>query len=80
MITNTSKLRHKEELRSHSTVGGYPLWYLQEIDKKGWSCRTLCPTCANNLCQEEPVWLIECVNYESELYCDECSEKIESAY
>ena len=73
--------RHSNgKLMSFSEWGMYPLFY---FDKQ---CSVLCPECANK--SEEinagfPDFLPKHVdvNYEDEeLYCDDCSRKIESAY
>lgn len=60
------------QLRKYTDLGGYPLFYLTKRD-----C-VLCPLCAN---EEKAVIVAADANWEDpELYCDECSERIESAY
>lgn len=87
MFTLDSHLMENGELQSFAWPGGYPLYYL---------CRDggiLCPSCANqNLSLiraaiAEPgtdkQWEVigADVNYEDgSLYCDNCSQRIESAY
>ena len=57
--------------------GGYPLYY---FNSRG---ETFCPPCATKVASaeyEDPLAGIE-INWEdASLYCDECSERIESAY
>lgn len=61
------------KLRSFTSIGGYPLFYVT----KG-SC--LCPDCATDNDQNDPIVAAD-VNWENpDLYCDECSARIESAY
>lgn len=78
------------KLKAYSDWGSYPLYYLDA------SCSVLCPDCANEaeqaFTQAEAVdpgnneFLASGlpvdagVNYESEVYCDECNVCIESAY
>lgn len=71
------------KLISYAWPGGYPVFYLDN------NCCALCPNCANKLEEEnrEPdaivVFTIEAcdINYEDpHLYCDQCSQRIESAY
>jgi hypothetical protein len=63
-------------LEPYAWPGGYPLYYLLEQQHE---VITLCPTCAAD---EEPNGPIhQEANYENpDLYCDECSKRIESAY
>ena len=78
------------KLKAYTSIGSYPLLY---IDK---SNSVLCPCCANEaekifieaeaedpgqngfLADDLPV--AAHVNYEGDTYCDECGERIESAY
>jgi hypothetical protein len=58
---------------------GYPVFYMDKKD----NC--LCPDCANESHADPDAFEKEkpqgaAVNWESELYCDRCSEKIEAAY
>lgn len=73
--------------RSHSDVGGYPIWYL---------CRdggVLCPACVTENIKEiraaladsgtDMQWEINAAdaNWENpDLICDHCNKRIESAY
>ncbi len=62
------------KLPSYAWPGGYPIFYMDAENS------ALCPTCANKPGYPAPVtaWGI---NWEdSELYCDDCSQRIESAY
>lgn len=71
-------------LASYSQLGMYPLYY---ITKDGG---VLCPECARNAEAEgltkdpdDPQWFIVAadVNYEdASLYCDNCDDRIPSAY
>lgn len=68
-----------EELPSYAWPGGYPLYYLD-----GDNC-VLCPKCAN--ASRDGSWDDSCfpvaysVNWEdTDLYCEQCSKHIESAY
>ena len=78
------------KLKAYSDWGSYPLFYLDA------SCSVLCPDCANEAEQafteaeaEDPgnngfladgLPVDAGVNYESEVYCDQCNVCIESAY
>lgn len=58
-----------------STVGGYPIFYMTHNDE------VLCPKCASKEEREKPgVVTLADINYESTMYCDACSQQIESAY
>jgi hypothetical protein len=67
---------------AYAWPGGYPMYYLC---KDGG---VLCPKCLNDNKAlindpDEPEWyvLASDINYEDpDLYCDNCSERIESAY
>lgn len=63
------------QLRSFTSVGGYPLFYVTKQN----SC--LCSRCATDNDQDfDPIVAVD-VNWENpDLYCDECSQRIESAY
>lgn len=79
-----------DQLSSFTDLGGYPLFYITQDNS------VICPQCANNLEQlrkeieaagEEWVEidnekLVKAeINYEDpDLYCDNCSQRIESAY
>jgi hypothetical protein len=60
-------------LPSYAFPGGYPLYYVCKDNS------VLCPACAN---KEDIVIIIRVgINFEDPaLYCDECSQRIESAY
>ena len=62
------------KLRSHSKVGGYPIFYLDEGD-----C-VLCPECATDELTDGNKLSAAALNWESLMYCDQCSTEIESAY
>lgn len=63
------------ELPSYAWPGGYPMFY---VDKE---CAVLCPKCANKA-DEYSVPVVDYdVNWEDvDLYCDDCSSRIPSAY
>ena len=60
-----------KNLPSYSLIGGYPLFYLTDQDQ------ALCPECATE--ERLSVENGHC-NYESKIYCAECSQEIEAAY
>jgi len=64
------------ELPSCAWPGGYPLFYVWN------SGEVSCPKCANKDKDDDIFTLVDYdINYEdSSLYCDGCSERIESAY
>ena len=70
---------------SYAWPGGYPIFYVCKDNG------VLCPTCANDNRKlvdaakqdNDPQWDVVAadVNYEDDsLYCDNCSQRIESAY
>lgn len=67
-------------LASWAWPGGYPIYYLDG------NSQVLCPKCANKADKDPDEWddwkaQAAGINYEdSALYCDNCSERIESAY
>jgi hypothetical protein len=63
------------KLRSFTSIGGYPVFYVTKQN----NC--LCSECAdNNDMEYDPIVAVD-VNWEDpDLYCDECSQRIESAY
>jgi len=66
------------KLQSFAWPGGYPIFYLDSRSS------VLCPDCANteeaSVCKTSDIVAAD-VNYEdNDLYCDECSKRIESAY
>lgn len=72
----------RREWPRYTSVGCYPLFYFTKDNG------VLCPKCANKnlrltLDKSDPQWFITAadINYEdADLYCDNCSERIESAY
>lgn len=59
--------------------GGYPIYYLDKDNS------TLCPTCANKSDSDDELLnfrpIAAGINYEDAyLFCDDCGERIESAY
>lgn len=70
-----------QTVAAYSSVGSYPLLYLDTRDN------VLCPACVEAdlevACDpEDPGRIVACsANWEdASLYCDSCSERIESAY
>lgn len=62
-------------LPHHAWPGLYPLYY---FDKQG---NVLCPICANRGVDQAQEVIEAAINEENEnLYCDDCGNKIESAY
>lgn len=60
---------------AYAWPGGYPLYYVDNDNS------VLCPKCANSNNEEIFPIVAAGVNYEDkDLYCDECSQRIESAY
>lgn len=75
----------KQEFKKYTSVGCYPIFYIKKSGFMSDSC--LCSDCLNDT--EERNYLevssadqvIAAINYEDpDLYCDNCSEKIEPAY
>ena len=67
------------KLSGYSMVGSYPLFYLDG------SSMVLCPSCAQESLaldiRDDDRAVCSDVNWENpSLYCDQCSERIESAY
>lgn len=61
-------------LAAYVWPGGYPLYYLDAENN------TLCPACANKEGYSSPVTDAD-VNYEdTDLICNDCYKRIESAY
>ncbi len=60
--------------------GGYPIYYVTD------DCGLLCQKCANDNLEltlgDDPQWRIVAmaINYEDEIYCDHCGDRVESAY
>ena len=77
---NIQKLRADNDgkLPAYAWPGGYPVYYLDGEDN------VLCSKCANKSLNDfiekfRPI--VGDINYEdASLYCDQCSERIESAY
>lgn len=62
-------------LPSWAWPGGYPIYY---VDKEG-SC--ICPKCANREVDASQEVVDSDINWEDEaLHCDDCGDKIQSAY
>lgn len=62
------------KLPSYTAPGSYPVLYVTR------ECSVLCPTCANTDDSDDPIESCD-VNWENaSLFCDGCSERIESAY
>ena len=66
-------------LPAYAWPGGYPIYYLDGEDS------ALCVECANKSDTKEEIPhfrpIAAAINYEdSALFCDSCSERIESAY
>lgn len=61
------------EFPSYAWPGGYPVFYLTK------DC-ILCPACANK--EDDPTSVLDwAINWEdTDLFCEECSNRIESAY
>ncbi len=63
------------QLPAYAFPGGYPLFYL---DKEN---NVLCQRCANENDEFSAPLVAADINYEdAQLYCDQCSKRIESAY
>lgn len=72
-----SELREHNDgtLPAYAWPGGYPLYYL---DKQG---STVCSKCANREVDQSQEVVAWGTNWEDpDLYCDDCNERIESAY
>jgi hypothetical protein len=68
-------IRDDGTLRSYTLIGCYPIFYLDSDN----NC--LCPKCASeNDDFTEPLVAADCNWEDPDLYCDHCSERIESAY
>ncbi len=71
-MSNNMKRNAKGNLYKYSSVGSYPLFYISD------ECNALCADCANERQDED---ISAHANWEnSALYCDSCSQRIESAY
>lgn len=71
----------RREWRKYTDLGGYPMFYVTKDNG------VLCPNCANKNLKltlgDDPQWKIvaAAINYKDpDLYCDNCSGRIESAY
>jgi hypothetical protein len=79
-ITNANKkvmamVQDNGELPTYAWPGGYPLFYVDAI------MTVLCPFCANGNNEfSEKLVDYDCNWEDSELFCDNCNERIESAY
>lgn len=80
MVNAIKHMIEENEFPHYTFPGGYPLVYYTKDNG------VLCAKCANQnfeLCiGDDPQWKIVAVeaNYESNLVCDNCYEKIEAAY
>ena len=70
LVFESGDIGIQRNLRSFTSVGGYPLLYLTDKDV------VLCPWCAS-ISDEITT---PHVNYESRIDCDACSTEIEAAY
>lgn len=68
-------------LDRYTSIGSYPLYYWMD------PAAILCPSCADEKLAtpederiEPVIALVATINWESEMYCDDCGEQIESAY
>ena len=75
-MANITKMRLENgQLPAYAFPGGYPLFYL---DKEN---NVLCQKCANENDEFAAPLVAADINYENaQLYCDQCSKRIESAY
>jgi hypothetical protein len=76
-MSKTEVFLDRTKLESYAWPGAYPLYYLADAD-----LATCCVKCAKDV-KEWPSTLIISseVNWEdSNLYCEFCNERIESAY
>lgn len=63
------------KLPFYAWPGGYPMFYFDKGNN------ILCPTCANkNDEYSDPIAAYDTNWEDPDLYCDECSKRIESAY
>lgn len=75
MPTEVQRLSTDANPRRFTDIGCYPLFYLDSHDS------VLCPRCAGTAEAEGEAMAACGINWEDpDLYCDECSERIESAY
>ena len=66
---------NKGELPSFAWPGGYPIFYLDNENN------VLCPECANKHDEYNGEIIAHDINWEDKnLYCDDCSKRIDSAY
>ena len=74
---NLDEIRDSEgKLPAYAWPGGYPLFYLTKRSN------VLCPACANADVEnpDDPVEAYDANWEDSSLFCDDCGERIESAY
>jgi len=82
MTDNNNILRLSNgDVRSHCSVGGYPLFYVTQYSE------VLCPSCVQDDLErctdlyDGHYIVTHGANFEDKhLYCDHCSERIEAAY
>lgn len=64
----------KEKRSKYTSVGGYPLFYVHMGE-------AICPDCANRSKEYSDIEMPSDINWENpNLHCDECGDRIESAY
>ena len=92
-MTRTIEIDHTLKPIKYAWPGGYPVYYLAE---RGWrdietgildwahhnrEIDTCCASCASKASEYDLILIGQEANYEdTELYCDVCNERIESAY
>jgi hypothetical protein len=75
MKVETIEIKTGVVARAYTSVGGYPIFYLDREDN------VLCPGCAlEEETEDEREVVAADVNWESYLTCDECCDVIEMAY
>lgn len=66
------------ELPAYAWPGGYPIFYVNQ------RCEVFCTSCANEIVKEEETDEVitdyDCNWEDSQMYCDQCNNRIESAY
>ena len=73
MYLNEYSYTKKHRLAEYSFPGGYPLYYVDNEHN------VLCAKCASRE-RYSTVAIEACVNWEYKYYCEECGQRIESAY
>lgn len=76
-MVETMEICGKDVARKFTKTGGYPIFYRMDVYDH-------CPDCALELTESTSRFdgtTVAAVNYEDpDLYCDECEDRIESAY